>query len=460
VGSSAWRARQETENLLQELKPMLQILWHAPTTDQFKQDLKLFTMYWFRKDANYAQYFHNTWVKRYLPHTWAFFGRKGNYPTGNQLLEGWHNRLKDSIPRANLRLDQFVDLLYKEWCYYESTINDAQLLDEQLKFLAQRKREWTRKRNTTEGTMATYLLTAHSITSFTNLPISAGPVIEEINTLDESALSGIEEDGESQTQISQVEDESDSETSSALVSVSTSTKRGQADTGSTSTERGQTVTPSTTKRNSRPRKTATPQDSQEEESDSDTTRALVSVSTSTKRGQADTGSTSTKTGTPSKTSTTRSVTCKLCGSKAAQKCTNKLCQSCCAVSESACTLTTHNRAKGKHRPADFRQNLHEAIVKQKTVTIVYNGGSNPGTARDVQLIRWEKRDENLKRLISPKNKTNRIWCSAWCLLRKQVKVLPGLILTIRDFYSVIGIEFSTSFYISFWHQLLCVFNYL
>lgn len=75
------------------LLPMLQILYHSPTTTIFQRNLHAFGRYWLYSNAYYARYFTSTWLRTQPPVKWAKFGR-GHLPSGDQALEAYNNRLK------------------------------------------------------------------------------------------------------------------------------------------------------------------------------------------------------------------------------------------------------------------------------------------------------------------------------------------------------------------------------
>jgi hypothetical protein len=94
--------RQHSADKEQRAKAMnhLKILWASPTQELFKNNLELFIGIWSEINKDYLQYFQEQWVKRVKPTVWAYFPRvNAKFPSGDQISEGYHRRLKSVIER-------------------------------------------------------------------------------------------------------------------------------------------------------------------------------------------------------------------------------------------------------------------------------------------------------------------------------------------------------------------------
>lgn len=69
------------------------------------------------KNQRSHAYPQTAWVKLHIPATWSQFGRPADMPSGDQSIEGWHNRFQNLIKKTSkeLAIDIAVDLLYKEF---------------------------------------------------------------------------------------------------------------------------------------------------------------------------------------------------------------------------------------------------------------------------------------------------------------------------------------------------------
>jgi len=123
------------------LVKMLQVLWHSPTSSSFLSNKEDFFRYWTINNTFYARYFVGTWLKHYPPVMWMKSGR-GNAPSGDQILEGYNNRLKQTdmiissfvfifsyilvFSYRPVKVDMAVDLLARECTHLESIFYDEQ----------------------------------------------------------------------------------------------------------------------------------------------------------------------------------------------------------------------------------------------------------------------------------------------------------------------------------------------
>jgi transposase-like protein len=52
------------------------VLWFAPTKQEFDREVAQFLNKWDKKEPSYSTYFRTNWLNRFLPETWASFGRQ------------------------------------------------------------------------------------------------------------------------------------------------------------------------------------------------------------------------------------------------------------------------------------------------------------------------------------------------------------------------------------------------
>lgn len=144
------RQRNEADKALATLVPMLRILWNSPDALQFRQNLDSFLRYWSVTDTDYANYFYHQWCEVQMPHSWAAFGRLKSAPSGDQMLEGWHNRLQKTLASNSLRIDILINRLREEWDWYHATISNRGLRMKHLQNLQDRQQQTQRKRDRLE----------------------------------------------------------------------------------------------------------------------------------------------------------------------------------------------------------------------------------------------------------------------------------------------------------------------
>ena len=65
-----------------EIKKDLKHLWESPSKSEFDIWTGGFVNKWEKILPEYTKYFQNTWMDRYPPYTWAFFGRPDGTPSG------------------------------------------------------------------------------------------------------------------------------------------------------------------------------------------------------------------------------------------------------------------------------------------------------------------------------------------------------------------------------------------
>lgn len=136
-----WLNSHQLSHIKSEIQTMLQILWLSPSKSEFQLNLKHFVDTWSESNSPYIQYFTTTWINRYQPSLWAYFARGKDIPSGDQMLEGWHNRLQNYVvTQKEEAVDQVVILLWNEWLYYEAILTNPSLYQQRIEEIKKIKR--------------------------------------------------------------------------------------------------------------------------------------------------------------------------------------------------------------------------------------------------------------------------------------------------------------------------------
>jgi hypothetical protein len=120
----------------------LKILWASSTLELLSTNIANFLKKWRAISEEYATYFDNTWVHRFRPKLWANVYRDGKFPSGDQALEGWHNRFQNYIvqnPRQSI--DKIVGELWNEWLYYQTFLS-SEILQNQHKMSREKQLQY------------------------------------------------------------------------------------------------------------------------------------------------------------------------------------------------------------------------------------------------------------------------------------------------------------------------------
>ena len=140
--------KEHTKALADDLKQ----LYAQTTYEEFKSMLAAFRKKWSDIHPGYDAYFENTWIKRYPPAGWAFFGRGHSYPSGDQAIEAWHRRLKSKKTTSQaVRLDKFVYQLLDESTYYDRILQSPDALIPLQNEISARRNNLSKKRITLES---------------------------------------------------------------------------------------------------------------------------------------------------------------------------------------------------------------------------------------------------------------------------------------------------------------------
>jgi hypothetical protein len=136
-----WMKQNGGCEFIDELVITLRILWASNSTMHFAENLASFEKIWAHKHAPFLAYFKRMWLQIYPPASWASFGRGKNVPSGDQILEGYHNRLQSIVlSHKNEAVDHVVHLLWQEWQYQYKIITTPHLLKERQKEMQDRKK--------------------------------------------------------------------------------------------------------------------------------------------------------------------------------------------------------------------------------------------------------------------------------------------------------------------------------
>jgi hypothetical protein len=68
--------------VVKEIVIDINVLWYAPIKKDFDREVVQFLDKWDKREPSYATYFRNNWLNRFLPETWALFGRPSNALSG------------------------------------------------------------------------------------------------------------------------------------------------------------------------------------------------------------------------------------------------------------------------------------------------------------------------------------------------------------------------------------------
>jgi hypothetical protein len=122
-----WLRSHNGSDLIPELIIRLRSLIASRTLQEYSANERDYLTFWEQKQrSDYVNYFRNVWKQKYPPDCWARYGRIfSDAPSGDQILEGYHNRLQNIISeKKHETIDHFVNLLWSEWCYYYKIISN------------------------------------------------------------------------------------------------------------------------------------------------------------------------------------------------------------------------------------------------------------------------------------------------------------------------------------------------
>ncbi len=116
------------DTVVEQLRQLLVL----PDKTSFDTQLQRYQSQWLQTMPDYAAYFRREWTEVHQTTTWALHSRR-NAPSGDQLLEAWHNALKSALYKPQQDLDVVADFLHREWRYYFNIVSVPMLLEQRLK---------------------------------------------------------------------------------------------------------------------------------------------------------------------------------------------------------------------------------------------------------------------------------------------------------------------------------------
>jgi len=123
-----WLSQHKLSEYAEEVKTDLQNMWKADSLAGFCVLLKKFETTWKVKAYPYWSYFEAQWVKQIKPAFWARYGRGASMPTGDNILERWHGRVKEICNRRHQSPIYLLSWLVEEGEYFHRVLNTPHLL--------------------------------------------------------------------------------------------------------------------------------------------------------------------------------------------------------------------------------------------------------------------------------------------------------------------------------------------
>lgn len=121
--NTRWLLQNNLNHLRNDAISALRTLWTSKTVAQFTNNLQAFLQEWNLKAPNYSSYFQQQWLQKTQSTQWALYGRVDTVPSGDNALEGWHNRWKRILAEHHrLPIDRLVAELWKENVYYHNLL--------------------------------------------------------------------------------------------------------------------------------------------------------------------------------------------------------------------------------------------------------------------------------------------------------------------------------------------------
>jgi hypothetical protein len=96
----------------------LRILWNSRTLEEFTENLAAFKRIWQSFCFPYWHYFEHQWCDQVKSTDWAFYSRPPNMPSGDNTIEGWHNRIKHFNNQKSQSLNKILYFLSEQAEYY------------------------------------------------------------------------------------------------------------------------------------------------------------------------------------------------------------------------------------------------------------------------------------------------------------------------------------------------------
>lgn len=336
-----WRGSVREREVPSELVEDLRELWNSISVKEFDSRSSRFLARWTLRNPPFAKYFKTTWLELYPPAMWARYGRREEFPSGDQILEGWHNRMQHYVctkGKGRVTVDRFLWLLFNEWKRYEEIINNSALLQREIERIENEHNRRFSRKNAHETEVSSPLPQTRSIQLPLALPSSA-------EQTDSTATNETPKD--------RSDSRDASKSSRNSIHINALALRGTAKESSNNA-------PISRKRD----------------------RKEIDCSLTLRHGHK---------------RARISNSCVKCHVMAGNKaCNGKMCQACCSESPSHCSVTLHMEAKSRNHPRSFARALERSMQEEKLVYIAYSKGSTPGEYRPITPLSWLRKGVSFK----------------------------------------------------------------
>ncbi len=136
--------------MIGDVVPHLRSLYSARNAQDLAQNLELFYSYWEGRNVSFKNYFVRNWGPNgvHPPSKWCIYARPSSVPSGDQLLESWHAKLKhhsSNIVTKKDAIDHVAQLLFNQWDYYWKTLNSEDLMNQYQEKVARDQRKTTNR---------------------------------------------------------------------------------------------------------------------------------------------------------------------------------------------------------------------------------------------------------------------------------------------------------------------------
>jgi hypothetical protein len=121
--NNQWLKKNGYAYLTEEAQPLLSELFYAKTYEDFQLKTQKFKSFWRNKCDPYLTYFENQWEHTVSPIIWARYVRSNNTPSGTNLLEAWHDRIKNLTNQKSMSVNHLLVFLLGEWEWYNNHLN-------------------------------------------------------------------------------------------------------------------------------------------------------------------------------------------------------------------------------------------------------------------------------------------------------------------------------------------------
>ena len=121
-----WFQRNKAKEHINVAVESLHILWKSKNQAEFVENLLYFKSMW-RSICQPYLYFESQWLKARPPVEWAAYGRSSSMPSGDNISEAWHNRLKRSTSRRKMTVNEMLLWLSEEAKFFYTLHEDESI---------------------------------------------------------------------------------------------------------------------------------------------------------------------------------------------------------------------------------------------------------------------------------------------------------------------------------------------